>query len=343
MVQFNNKIDVIIPLYNVPYNTLFQCLSSIAYQEIKDDIEVTIVDDASTENLNYIEAVKFFEKIINIKVIHCDVNGGPGVARQIGIDNTSNEFIAFIDADDIFNGTLALKMLRDGINSEDGLNQICLGIFDEVCPPAVEYGENIPFFKDHDEDLTWLFGKLYRRAYIEKYDIRFHPTSRANEDKGFNVLCCLYANEEERIRYVPARVYYWNINSNSITNKNNYKFNSNKNSSFYGYVENMIYAIKTVQEKDPENDNLHLCAANTMFYLYTYYLECEGLAPEYAEENLKWCKWYYQEIYSKIEAEIPSMIMTEMYNSALRDAYEENKYANFIPKTSFYDFMNKMK
>ena len=45
-------IDVIIPAYNVPDNILFRCLASIACQDIVEDVEVTIVDDASTEQ-NY--------------------------------------------------------------------------------------------------------------------------------------------------------------------------------------------------------------------------------------------------------------------------------------------------
>lgn len=47
--KYNKKIDVIIPAYNVPYDILFRCLSSIACQDIVRDLEVTIVDDASTE------------------------------------------------------------------------------------------------------------------------------------------------------------------------------------------------------------------------------------------------------------------------------------------------------
>jgi cellulose synthase/poly-beta-1,6-N-acetylglucosamine synthase-like glycosyltransferase len=47
--NYNRKIDVIIPAYNVSDDILFRCLSSIACQDIREDIAVTIVDDASTE------------------------------------------------------------------------------------------------------------------------------------------------------------------------------------------------------------------------------------------------------------------------------------------------------
>jgi cellulose synthase/poly-beta-1,6-N-acetylglucosamine synthase-like glycosyltransferase len=47
--KYNNKIDIIIPAYNVEDNILARCLASIACQDIISDLEVTIVDDASTK------------------------------------------------------------------------------------------------------------------------------------------------------------------------------------------------------------------------------------------------------------------------------------------------------
>lgn len=54
MKRYNRLIDVVISAYNVPDEILFRCLASIACQDIVKDIEVTIVDDASTEE-NYAE------------------------------------------------------------------------------------------------------------------------------------------------------------------------------------------------------------------------------------------------------------------------------------------------
>ena len=51
MKKYNKKIDVIIPAYNVPDNILSRCLASIACQDIIEDVEVTIVDDASMKQM----------------------------------------------------------------------------------------------------------------------------------------------------------------------------------------------------------------------------------------------------------------------------------------------------
>ena len=46
-----------------------------------------------------------------------------------------------------------------------------------------------PMLMAHEQDMVWMFGKMYRRSFIDKYKIRFHETSRANEDNGFNTIC----------------------------------------------------------------------------------------------------------------------------------------------------------
>lgn len=120
MKKYNRKIDVIIPAYNVPDKILFRCLASIACQDIVSDLEVTIVDDASTEQ-NYAEVIKAFQPIVKINLLRYETNGGPGVARQYGIDHTKNGYMTFIDADDTFNGAFALKALRNGIEMNNGM------------------------------------------------------------------------------------------------------------------------------------------------------------------------------------------------------------------------------
>ena len=80
MKKYNRNIDVIIPAYNVPDHIIFRCLASIACQDIVNDVEVTIVDDASTEQ-NYEQVAKHFESMMTVRILRYETNGGPGVAR----------------------------------------------------------------------------------------------------------------------------------------------------------------------------------------------------------------------------------------------------------------------
>ena len=132
------------------------------------DLEVTIVDDASTTQ-NYVNVAKNFESILKIHILRYEINGGPGVARQYGIDHTHNGYMTFIDADDTFNGAFALKALRNGIEMQNDLFQMCVGVFDEVHEQDMPVGEG-PILMEHAQDMVWMFGKLYRRNFIDKYE-----------------------------------------------------------------------------------------------------------------------------------------------------------------------------
>jgi len=109
MPEKYERIDVIIPAYNVPDNILARCLASIAAQNNVELIDVTIVDDASTEQ-NYENVADIFRPLMHVNVIGYSENKGPGVARQYGYDHSSNELVTFIDADDTFAGAFALSI-----------------------------------------------------------------------------------------------------------------------------------------------------------------------------------------------------------------------------------------
>ena len=68
MKKYNRNIDVVIPAYNVPDHILFRCLASIACQDIVNEVEVTIVDDASTEQ-NYQKVADSFKDILKINIL----------------------------------------------------------------------------------------------------------------------------------------------------------------------------------------------------------------------------------------------------------------------------------
>jgi len=343
MKKYNRKIDVIIPAYNVPDHILFRCLASIACQDIVGDLEVTIVDDASTEQ-NYQAVTDNFASIMKINILRYETNGGPGVARQYGIDHTSNGYMTFIDADDTFNGSFALKALRNGIEMNNGLYHMCVGVFDEVHEAGLDPGDG-PILMAHEQDMVWMFGKLYRRSFIDKYNIHFHETSRANEDNGFNTMIRLCSSDQEQINFIAAHVYYWHENPNSITRANDcqYSYGSSDRDSFYGYVENMIFAIKEAKKHKPYNGFITMWAVNCMLHLYEYYIECYARANEHAETNLKWCKHFYNEIYSDIETDIPMDILAQQYNDVMRNAYLGDKLNGIIPCMNIFEFINRCK
>lgn len=343
MKRYNDKIDIIIPAYNVPDNILFRCLASIACQENVDQCEVTIVDDASTTE-NYANVAKCFENIVKIQILRYETNGGPGVARQYGLDHTTNGYVTFIDADDTFNGSLAMKALVTGLRAHPSY-VMCVGCFDEIHETDLPEGTTGPIILAHENDMVWMFGKIYKRSFIDKYNIRFHETSRANEDNGFNTLCRLCSNDQEAIAFIPAHVYYWHENLNSITRNNDcqYSYGGSERDSFYGYVENMIYAVKEARKRNPYNGFISMWAVSCMLHIYEYYIECVVHSPANAPLNLQWCKRYYDEIYKDYEGTIPDDVFAQQYNETMRNAYLGDKLAGIIPCMGIYEFLDKLK
>ena len=345
-MKYNNNIDVIIPCYNVEDHILYRCLASIACQMVTSEITVTIVDDAS-ETEHYEDVAKHFEDVLDINILRYEKNGGPGVARQYGLDHTSNGFVTFIDADDTFMGAYALYMLRESMDAQGHRFAMTTSTFLQVIEKPDDAPADAPsvMFAEHPGDMVWVFGKMYRREFIDKLGIRFHPTSRANEDNGFNKIFQLVTTHENGINIMPVPTYYWHSTENSITRANDceYSYGSSKRDSFYGYVENMIYAIKEARKKAPYNGQINMFAVDCMLNLYEYYIECYARAEKHSDQNWEYCKWFYEEIFKDIEKTIPEEVFMEQYNNMMRNAYMGNKLAGIIPRYGIKEFLAKLK
>ncbi|WP_269242048.1 glycosyltransferase family 2 protein [Flavobacterium limnophilum] len=89
--------SVIIPLYNKE-NHIEETLKSVLNQNFQD-FEVIIVEDCSTDNSNLKAESIISEKI---RIIQHEVNKGLSASRNTGIQNSNSDFLAFLDADDIW-------------------------------------------------------------------------------------------------------------------------------------------------------------------------------------------------------------------------------------------------
>lgn len=321
--MISKKIDVIIPAYKAQ-NTIDKTVASIAIQNIADEIVVTIVNDGDKNN--YQKTVNKFKDMIEIREIKMSKNEGPGVARQFGIDNTSCPYFTCIDADDTFSGAFALAVLLRGF--EQNPNQCAvIGAF-------AEEHENLQFIA-HQMDLVWMFGKLYRRSFIDRFNIRFNST-RANEDNGFNTLLRLCATEQEPIGFVQDNVYFWHSKEDSITRINNCEYSYNQ--SFVGYTDNMIYAITEAKKINPFNGNIMLWATQTMFHLYTYYMQTCERDERFKEQNYKCCVKYYQTVFQKIRPELSDNVFKEIYSNVV----QQSDMRNIAPEQTIYQFLDKL-
>ena len=327
----SGKIDIIVPCYKA-HEKLPRLLGSIISQDIVEDLKVTLVNDGD-EN-DYKEIVKQFSPFVDIQEIKLKKNSGPGTARRFGYENTNNPLVTWIDADDTFSGAFALKLLRQEL-LEQPVNVICIGTFVE------EHAESQPkpIYVPHQNDTVWMFGKLYKREFLDRHKIKMNDT-RANEDNGFNMLCKMMCSEHEQIKFIPDVVYYWHTNPNSITRINDSEYSYNQ--SFVGYTENMIWAFKEAEKRNPFNGAILYEKVATLMNLYEYYIETVARDPRFTEQNWESCKLYYREIYREIKDKIPEKAFVEAYNNVIRNCYMGDKLNGIIPCMGIYEFIDKL-
>lgn len=88
-------VSVIIPVYNSA-ETVERALLSVINQTYRN-IEIIVVDDGSTDNTNDV-LNSYKESITSIK----QANQGAGAARNSGVLASGGDYIAFLDADDVW-------------------------------------------------------------------------------------------------------------------------------------------------------------------------------------------------------------------------------------------------
>jgi glycosyltransferase involved in cell wall biosynthesis len=93
-----SSVSVIIPTYNAAL-LIERTLRSVTTQNGGHDVEIIIVDDASTDN-----TLELIEKLTipSIKILKQDSNHGPAAARNRGLAAATGEYMAFLDGDDFW-------------------------------------------------------------------------------------------------------------------------------------------------------------------------------------------------------------------------------------------------
>lgn len=99
MKESSGLVSIITPVYN-SQNVLEDTINSVLGQSY-NNWELILVDDCSEdESVPIIE--RYAKRDVRIKPIYLNKNEGAGFARNIGLENATGHYIAFLDADDIW-------------------------------------------------------------------------------------------------------------------------------------------------------------------------------------------------------------------------------------------------
>lgn len=205
--EYNPKISIVMPVYNVPGKYLALCLDSILNQTYQN-FEICIADDCSKKE-DTIETLKYYmNKDERIKVVFRTENGHISRATNSALEIATGEFIGLMDNDDKLEMhalSEVVKVLNENkdidfiYSDEDKINM------DEV--------RSDPHFKS-DFALDTLYGGNYichfsviRKSIIDKIE-GFRVGYEGAQD--FDLFLRI-TNETDKIHHIPKVLYHWRM------------------------------------------------------------------------------------------------------------------------------------
>lgn len=236
-------ISVIVTVYKGE-KYIKKAIESILDQTLKE-IEIIIVDNKSDDST--VEIVKILkEKDSRIKLIELSENKGPGNARNIGIELSKGEYIAFCDADDWIEKEMLFSMYQENEKYDVIVCGYSQDTEKEEQVIHSKKNENLKLEKqgnkevvksisalDYQKTFSFCWNKLYRREIIMKNNIKF-SNKLFGEDYDFNLNFFKYAESLKSLN--KSYYHYIKRNNNSLTERKIPNFFENINERFNDMV-----------------------------------------------------------------------------------------------------------
>ena len=207
------KLDIIVPHYREPWNVCQYLFDTIATQRgiLFENIRVILVNDGEDVLFGSME-----NAMLNLASYPFTVDyivkehGGVSAARNEGLDASDADYVMFCDCDDGFLNNYALHLIFAAM--QEGFD-LCLSNFIEETWDK----DGNPQIVNHNEDLTFMHGKVYRRAFLTEHNLRFCDRLTIHEDGYFNML--VYSVMQAcggKLKKIANPIYIWRWNRNSV-------------------------------------------------------------------------------------------------------------------------------
>lgn len=210
------KISVIVPIFNSePY--LKKCLDSILNQSLSE-IELILIDDGSTDtSLQIIK--QYAEKYNNIKY-KTKKNEGQAIARNLGVEIATGEFICFVDSDDYIENNMMEKLYTDAIKNSSDI--VICDYIEEYPNKKIEKkslfmaADNLS--KAYIVSVAGPCSKIIRTEIFKKNNIKFLENN-IYEDLAIIPTLALYT---QKITYCEESLYHYVIRKDSTMQQTKY-------------------------------------------------------------------------------------------------------------------------
>lgn len=247
--------SVIIPIYNSE-KTLFKCVQSVISQTVKN-LEIILVDDGSDDNSLSI-CFSFKEKDKRVKVIS-QVNNGPSIARNKGLDIASGKYYFFVDSDDWIDNDYIQCLIED---SQFNKNAFVMQnyIYDNSEPFDKGFSSKLynnikdidSFYRSDMLMYTGPHAKIFCGDIIRAHDIKF-PEGVNNGEDGIFLFCYLkFVN----IIYTSSLAKYHAFATANSIEKKYFPFDV----EYKGFIlfEETLQNLLTIKHINDDNDIITL-------------------------------------------------------------------------------------
>ena len=199
------RLQILVPHYLEPAETVSTLLDSIAIQQGVDfsEIEVIICHDGPRPPILVFERTYPF----HIQQIRSSL-GGVSSARNVALDFATADYIMFCDCDDMFLNACGLWQVFREMGR--GFDVLASKFVEEAVHPRTGETKYIT----HDMDGIFVHGKVFRRHYLHDNDIKWDNELTDHEDVYFNLLAL---NLTTNVKYLDEPFYLWKWNSKSET------------------------------------------------------------------------------------------------------------------------------
>ncbi|WP_373472221.1 glycosyltransferase family 2 protein [Carnobacterium alterfunditum] len=240
--------SVVMPAFNCE-NTIGKTITSVLKQSFTD-FELIIVNDGSTDDTQQVlERYHSEDSRVKFKTIQ---NGGPGNARNKGIEITNGRYLLFVDSDDVMkDGTLEIyaNHVKDeridlvvssySMNVLDGEELVDTRLVEapnQSIETHEEFLDNIyPLMNKQLMYVAW--NKLFKLEIVKSHGIEFPPYNSC-EDRLFNIH---YFNYVNNCKVVSDVLYDYSFDGkNSLTNK----YFDNKFDTFVEFYRELLALTK---------------------------------------------------------------------------------------------------
>lgn len=215
------NLSIIIPAYNAE-STIIRAVDSALNAFCA--AEVIVIDDGSTDNTGAL-LDKYSKIHQELKVIHIK-NQGVSYARNLGINNSSNEYIMFMDADDeiLFSQKTNIEEIMESkdmiifsfIERKMNGKKCASYSFDDS---YIECDNIADCFLNNKYSFYGPWSKIFRKAIIQKYNLEFNPGQKYGEDVVFVLKYLSNINKGIYLSSEVCYLHYINPNGASYYNK----------------------------------------------------------------------------------------------------------------------------